>query len=356
MNIVKERIKLQQAYPKWRRLLKKIQKDGGKRIFLIGTPVHGNLGDHAIAEEEKLFLEAYFPDFTTYEILMPLYHTQKKKLSMYIKKKDIIMISGGGWMGNLWLHNEKVIREIVQDYSQNHIVILPQTIYYTEDENGLAESKKTAEIFGKHYALHLMLRDLKSYKYAERHFLLNGESKISYYPDMVLRGQLGYSENNGSKDFINVCLRGDCEGILDDKTGLLFKLSKLYDVKEISTVLPRRIRLSERKFELESKFNEFANARLTVTDRLHAMLFSVLNGTRCIVMDNKTGKVFGVAEWLKNSGMIYPVCSAEELLRTINMCMKLDEKQYDKKVFERYFNEMAEVIKMDYNRHIGDGR
>ena len=37
---------------------------------------------------------------------------------------------------------------------------------------------------------------------------------------------------------------------------------------------------------------------------LHAMLFSVLNGTPCIVLNNKTGKVFGVADWLDDTNMI----------------------------------------------------
>lgn len=57
MNIVKEYIKVEIVNPTWRKTLKQIKKDKNKKIILIGTPAHGNLGDHAIAEEEKNFIK-----------------------------------------------------------------------------------------------------------------------------------------------------------------------------------------------------------------------------------------------------------------------------------------------------------
>ena len=48
MNILKEQIKLSIAYPSWRHTLKKLKSNNDKKIFLFGTPMHGNLGDHAI--------------------------------------------------------------------------------------------------------------------------------------------------------------------------------------------------------------------------------------------------------------------------------------------------------------------
>ena len=46
----------------------------------------------------------------------------------------------------LWIHNECVIREIVQNYPNNKIIILPQTVYYTSDELGEKEYRITNEI------------------------------------------------------------------------------------------------------------------------------------------------------------------------------------------------------------------
>lgn len=89
------------------------KKDKNKKIILIGTPAHGNLGDHAIAEEEKNFIKKYYQEYNIYEIIMPLYNICKNKLKNNFPE-DIIIISGGGWMGNLWLHNEITIRNIIK--------------------------------------------------------------------------------------------------------------------------------------------------------------------------------------------------------------------------------------------------
>ena len=106
MNILKEQIKLSVAYPGWRSAIKKLKSNKNKKIFLFGTPMHGNLGDHAIAIQEQYFFEDFFPDYEYFEILMPMYHTQKEIIKNTVTPEDLVVISGGGWMGNLWIHNE----------------------------------------------------------------------------------------------------------------------------------------------------------------------------------------------------------------------------------------------------------
>ncbi len=59
MNILKEQIKLSVAYPGWRSAIKKLKSNKNKKIFLFGTPMHGNLGDHAIAIQEQYFLKIF---------------------------------------------------------------------------------------------------------------------------------------------------------------------------------------------------------------------------------------------------------------------------------------------------------
>ena len=128
-------------------------------MILIGTPAHGNLGDHAIAEEEKNFIKEYFSEYNLYEIIMPLYNICQEKLKKLITPKDIIIISGGGWMGNLWLHNEITIRNIIKSYLDNNIIVFPQTIFYTNDEEGKKECKITSGYISGHKNLILCLRE-----------------------------------------------------------------------------------------------------------------------------------------------------------------------------------------------------
>lgn len=41
-------------------------------------------------------------------------------------------------------------------------------------------------------------------------------------------------------------------------------------------------------------------AQLVITDRLHAMIFAAITETPCIAMDNKSKKVKGVYEWIRD--------------------------------------------------------
>ena len=116
MNILKEQIKLSVAYPGWRSAIKKLKSNKNKKIFLFGTPMHGNLGDHAIAIQEQYFFEDFFPDYEYFEILMPMYHTQKKIIKNTVTPEDLVVISGGGWMGNLWIPEELLIQQIIKDF------------------------------------------------------------------------------------------------------------------------------------------------------------------------------------------------------------------------------------------------
>ena len=59
MNILKERIKLLVADPRWRMTMKRLKEGQKKKVVLFGTPMHGNLGDHAIAIQEQYFFEDF---------------------------------------------------------------------------------------------------------------------------------------------------------------------------------------------------------------------------------------------------------------------------------------------------------
>lgn len=346
MNI-KELIKLNIANPNWKRQKKRIEKHTNKTIFLIGGPAHGNLGDHAIIEEEKNFVQSFFNDYDCEEILMPFYHTQKRLLENKIKRNDVVAISGGGWMGNLWLHNELVVREVVNTYKNNVVIIFPQTVYYSENEEGKRVLDGTIQIINDHKNLLFCLRDKNSYDFVCKNFCFTGGSKAIYVPDMVLYGSLR-TPSHKIENKINICLRDDCESI----TGFSYDtISKLipneYIACKVETVVPRRISQNKRISELQDCWKQFSSAKLTITDRLHAMLFSYLNGTPCIAMDNKTGKVFGVEKWIDESNMIFCVSNLTELSDAIDAALnrKIKPKRFDlSKNFAYLADEIRERI------------
>lgn len=349
MNILKEQIKLSVAYPRWRSAINKLKLNKNKKIFLFGTPMHGNLGDHAIAIQEQYFFEDFFPDYEYYEILMPMYHTQKEIIKNIVTPEDLVVISGGGWMGNLWMHNEYVIREIVQNYPNNKIIILPQTVYYTSDELGEKEYRITDEILKKHSNLHIFVREKKSYNFIKQKFEFTGNSNVYLVPDMVLYGKniITKEKCTGYEKVINVCIRADCESEQENIGEFYEKIKQNYNIRKVSTVIKSPVVLKKRISELQRSWTSFENAEITITDRLHAMLFSVLNGTPCIVLNNKTGKVFGVADWLDDTNMIVRANSLSEVLEKLKRTTIWEHKKYDREKLLNYFEKMADVIRKD---------
>ena len=329
--------------------LELLSKLKNKKIFLFGTPMHGNLGDHAIAIQEQYFFEDFFPDYEYFEILMPMYHTQKKIIKNAVTPEDLVVISGGGWMGNLWIHNECVIREIVQNYPNNKIIILPQTVYYTSDELGEKEYRITNEILKKHSNLHIFVRERKSYNFIKQKFEFTGNSDVYLVPDMVLYGKniITKEKCTGHENVINVCIREDCESEQENIDDFYEKIKQNYDIRKVSTVIKSPVVLRKRISELQKSWGTFENAEITITDRLHAMLFSVLNGTPCIVLNNKTGKVFGVADWLDDTNMIVRADSLSEVLEKLKRTTIWKHKKYDREKLLNYFEKMADVIRKD---------
>ncbi|MGN0351071.1 MAG: polysaccharide pyruvyl transferase family protein, partial [Roseburia sp.] len=345
INELKELIKLQLACPNWRKIREKIKHHKKITFYIIGGPVHGNLGDHAIMEEEKEFVKEFFPQYECVEILMPFYHTQKKFLCSAIKKDDVVCISGGGWMGNLWLHNEITVRDIIKAFQDNTIIIFPQTLYYTHDTAGEKELLKTINIFSEHKNLIFCLRDQKSYDLVNNRFVLNGNSVSFLCPDMVLFCHSKTPKRQREKN-INVCIRDDCEALnnisLDNIKEII---PEEYNVTVIDTVVPRHVSLKNRHRELEASWEQFAKSQLTITDRLHAMLFSYINGTPCIALDNKTGKVFGVYKWIEKQGITQCANSIDDIEYLIPKMLTSTPKEIDKAELLGKYVELATIIK-----------
>lgn len=303
-NKIKEFIKLVYTCPDYGKTLLRLKDDKLPKIVLFGTPVHGNLGDQAIAISELDFLKKWAGDRNIVEIPMPLYKTYRKTIKKYINPVDTIVISGGGWMGNLWLHNEITIREIVLDYLKNRVVIFPQTLYYTDDESGEKTFKETKAVFAQHEDLVLSVRDRNSFNCAQVKLGLRDGKNLLFCPDMVLYGTLAQKTLNLQGDKIALlCLRNDLEKKHDNCGVKEIVLQAGYVIHETTTVLTKLIPMRKRVQVVMDKISEFKSATVVITDRLHAMLFAQLSGTPCIAFDNITGKVFGVGEYLKGSDM-----------------------------------------------------
>ncbi len=276
----------------------KYKKTQTKPVFLIFTPEHENLGDHAIAYAEKLILD---------DLNIPFYEVTNKQIEMldYYKLMNsfngaLVLITGGGNLGSLWTWIEDINRQIIINNPDSRIVILPNTIYYGESEEDLRYLEESKKIYNSHNALYIYAREENSYN-----FMKDIYSNISLVPDMVL-------SLNHKTDIVRngciLCLRDDTEALFseEDLNRIRQISDKLFDGNVIcsNTFVENPVSVSERQNEIKAKFNVFSAAQLVITDRLHGMIFAAVTGTNCIVFDSKSPKLRGCYEWIKHLGYI----------------------------------------------------
>jgi pyruvyl transferase EpsI len=271
-----------------------------RRAVLIGSPEHGNLGDQAISIAERILLKNN--NIHCAEIAGELYRRFSQIVRFFIKKKDVVCITGGGFLGSLWKLEDDMVNDIVLKFNSNRIVIFPQTLYFTNDD----DRQKFVKIYATHKDLHLFLREKNSYELSKK--ILSGtECKIHLVPDMVL--SLGTEDINPQrKNTVLLCLRTDKESVLneDSQKAVDSFASNLHaEKKHITTNTPHRLILfSDREKAVRDILTEIKSSKLLIADRLHAMIFAYITGTPCYVFDNLSRKVSGVYEWIKDCGYI----------------------------------------------------
>lgn len=294
------------------------------KIILIGTPIHKNLGDHLIAHHEKAFILDSYKNEELLEIPTEIFILYKSLIKSIVNPKDYIFITGGGWMGDVWIDDDLCMQEIIDTFKNNKITILPQTLYFDDlnscESNALLESAKRT--YKKSTNLNLLLRDEKSIENAKNYYE-NFINKIDLFPDMALYKDL---ENSAKcKSGFLFCLREDIEkessGIIENEI-LRFAKENRIEVSKTSTISKHSIPVWLRKNKIQSKSNEFSKANVIITDRLHGMVFAILSGTKCVAIDNKTHKVFGVyKKWLSDNKNVFYV-----------------DKKYDKRLLFEFLN------------------
>lgn len=312
-----------------------------RTIFLLGTPEHGNLGDHAIAIAETKFIKEAKPNFNIIEITGAQFRHNNNCILEPVNKNDIIIITGGGFIGDLWIDEENMIRNIIQSYPKNKIIIFPQTIFF-QDSN---ELNITRNIYQNHKHLFVCLRERISYNFCKDN-LIGGKFKKYYLvPDMVMN--LDICENT-NKDGILLAFRKDKESILSqDDMDLIKKIShqKSQKVLYADTVVGKWLDINKREAAVNKLLNEFGGAKLVLTDRLHGMLFAVITGTACIAFNNLSKKVEATYKtWLSDYEYIKYVDNPNEIYRYINKFMMAETYNFNNAFLIKQYNILRKII------------
>lgn len=313
--------------------------------FLLITPEHGNLGDHAIAAAEK----ELFKNFAVCEITENKldkffkYYGNGIYLKLLFGKSDIL-IHGGGYIGTIWPYSDELLQKIMKLLPDNKIVLLPNTVFYSDDEDGEKWLENARKVYNSHDNLTLCVREKVSYDRALR--LVDNSEKVKLIPDMVL--SLNKCRDDQERIGAVLCLRKDREKTMDDS-----QASEIYNfangafdsVKEADMCLDHNVPVENRSDELEKQFEVFRHAELVITDRLHGMIFAAITGTPCAVFFSKSHKVKGVYDWcLSDAEYIQSVENCADIAAFYEK-VKGRSFSYDNTALKPYYDELVEIVK-----------
>lgn len=261
----------------------------------LELPYYENPGDVLIWEGTEQFLET-IPHKCLYKASSQTYQYRE------IPSDVIIILQGGGNFGDLWGVPHQFRKQILLQYPDNRIIMLPQTVYYKEWKH----LREDAVFFSLHKHLTLCARDEQSYRLLK---LFAFSNHILLLPDMafmidsdklkcycvsserkalfVKRVDKELSENHVDVEYDNVqdwpsYMQKDeiCESLLQMIRNPTIEKS-VVDQYADEVFRPHMVELAVRFL---SAYNQ------VVTTRLHAGILSVLLGIKATIVDNSYGK------------------------------------------------------------------
>ena len=323
--------------------MQKLERKKETQIFLMNAHSYTNGGDYFITLAEKKYISENFGCHELVLIPSAVCSHDVDDLKEYIKEKDLILITGGGYLGNLWLENgEFNVREIIKAFSNNRIIIMPQSMYFTADQSGSEQKEKTSMIYQGHKKLTVCLREMQSFGMAKS---LLRQDQILLVPDITFLYPLEVGENRKG---IAYCFRDDKEACLTSKErvdlkNILNMKSEALDSFEME--VGELLSENEAEQEVLSKLEKIAEYRLVITDRLHCMMMCMVTGTPCIAFDNLSGKVSGTYELIGPIPHIRILKEKENLQKEINdlLCREIEIKRNDEEV-RNYYRDLTKMI------------
>ncbi|MCZ9888763.1 polysaccharide pyruvyl transferase family protein [Brachyspira hyodysenteriae] len=298
-----------------------------EKIFYFSTPEYPNIGDNAITYATNKILKELFKDKIVLEYTNNDFMLLKDVLFKFVKDNDIIILNGGGNFGNLWIYHEYERREIISRLKNNRIIIFPQSIYFTDDNDGKKELEVSQKIYNSHKNLTIMTRDLISYRIAKEYFYNNN---ILLSPDIVFSLMNNINIDRVNRKGILFLLRNDKEKLLDDL--FIEKIKEYLDLININYCLEDNIFQSEVKdFKIEREnivINQLKNIskyNICITDRFHGAIFSYITNTPCIVFKSLYHKIEYGLEWIKESDSISYISDNDDI-------------EYVKVLIDKYLN------------------
>mgnify|MGYP000944429603 CR=1 FL=1 len=330
----------EKKYYKKHKHLRKTQKI----IYTLTPPPRlSNIGDHAQVVAILKWISDNYPNTPVLEVDKDECTSMIKPLKKLVQKDDLIFIHSGGNLGDRGMWSETGRRAIIQNFPNNQIVSLPQTIHFSATQKGEAEKQKTIEIYNKHENLTVIGRDPESGRLAKEMF---PNCKTFSMPDFVLyltATDIIKTRNQNPAGTL-LCLRNDNESILSKEEGNSLKSLVNKPVEFFDTTIEQPIPNDKRFNYLKRTIEYFDQFETIITDRYHGLIFASILQKPTIVLPTVDHKLTSAYEWFKDINNIKFI-EVTQIAHITKIQQDLNLQITNKKEWKsRYFNELREII------------
>ena len=314
-----------------------------RKVLYVGIPLHPNLGDQAQYYCINNWLEKNYKGYEIIEYPDCLINSNifniNRKIKNIISKEDIIVFQSGYRTTDVANKpGEYAHRKIVNEYSNNKILVFPQTINFKDE----IEFEKSQKAYSNGNKVMFLARDEKSYKMALEKY---SDNNVELYPDIVTSLIGCYKFENERNGFL-CCMRRDAEKFYENKeiADMIENLEKIDKVTRNDTTI--EISADELrknlKSVLENMIEEFSKYKVVITDRYHGTIFSLISNTPTIVIGSTDHKLSSGVDWFKNvKGFEKYIFFANSLEEAQNMAQRIYREKYDYTYqLSTYFNDM----------------
>lgn len=294
-----------------------IQKLVTNNYVFLDLPYYSNVGDVLIWEASLQLLKKS-PHQCLYSCSVETYRKPR------IGKDVILLFSGGGNFGDLWEKHQPFRHRVMEDFPDNPIVQLPQSVWFENEEN----LKHDIQCYKKHKgSVTICVRDKQSFDIIQNNY---PNVKPLLLPDLVLaldidtvlkRNRIKKTRGEGRLYFKrdDKEYAGDSLNIHFDKEGdwpcrnydikWVRKYNNLiYRLEQMNISETIRLRVTDLYYRHIIKDAYLRNGirflmpyQEVYATRLHAAILAWLLGKKVYMIDNTYHKCSGVYDlWLKN--------------------------------------------------------
>lgn len=333
---------------------KKIFKEANKsnKIFYIGIPAHGNLGDLAQGVCIRKWIKKNYPERDLIEIetnaIVNTHFSHLNSLKKIYKPGDIIIYQSGYTTTDLGGYADEMHRAVMSILPKAKMLMMPQTIFFQKQEN----KERTSKIYNKMSRMLFLARDEISYKMALQMF---PNISIELYPDIVTT-MIGKQYFNYQREGIIMCCRNDEEKFYSDEELLILEdnCKKIGPVEKTDTTKLKNkdIIINAEKY-INKEIDKYAHYKIVITDRYHGTIFSLIAGTPVIIIKTTDHKVVTGANWFKGIYDDY-VYLAEDLNEAYLIARKIYNKNLTHKLEPYFEKKYYDNLKKVFEKNIGE--